>query len=62
MSSLTRTTHRARDPPASLATLPLFNRESFYLFVGTSAFVYEGSAALVVLLMMSAPLPPESSS
>ena len=48
--ALHATTTIAHDPPASLATLPLFNRESFYLFVGTSAFVYEGSAALVVLL------------
>ncbi|KAH8067772.1 amino acid transmembrane transporter [Aureococcus anophagefferens] len=35
-------------PP--LASLSLFNKQSFYLFVGTSAFVYEGSAALVVPL------------
>ena len=48
--ALHATTTIAHDPPASLATLPLFNRESFYLFVGTSAFVYEGSAALVVPL------------
>ena len=46
--ALHATTTIAHDPPASLSTLPLFNRESFYLFVGTSAFVYEGSAALVV--------------
>ena len=48
--ALHATTTIAHDPPASLSTLPLFNRESFYLFVGTSAFVYEGSAALVVPL------------
>ena len=35
-------------PP--LASLSLFNAKSFYLFIGTSAFVYEGSAALVVPL------------
>ncbi|KAJ8600083.1 hypothetical protein CTAYLR_001901 [Chrysophaeum taylorii] len=30
--------------------LPLFNPNAFYLFIGTSAFIYEGSAALVVPL------------
>lgn len=44
------TTTIVNSPPASLESLPLFNRDSFYLFVGTSAFVYEGSAALVVPL------------
>ena len=52
--ALHATTTIAHDPPASLSTLPLFNRESFYLFVGTSAFVYEGSAALVVPLQEAA--------
>lgn len=34
----------------TLDHLKLFNPTSFYLFIGTSAFVYEGSAALVVPL------------
>lgn len=39
----------AKAPPAP-SSLPLFNPKAFYLFIGTSAFVYEGSAALVVPL------------
>lgn len=34
----------------TVGNLVLFNSRSFYLFVGTSAFIYEGSAALVVPL------------
>ena len=43
-------TIRIVDAPPAPASLRLFNQNAFYLFVGTSAFVYEGSAALVVPL------------